>query len=722
MENHSGGIQDDGAPPRPGPSGGKVDYVAAAILAAAACVTYCRTFDVPFTFDDYVNIVWNFRLRSLNVPVIFRMKPSRFLAMLSFALNYHVNGLSVWPYHAVNLFIHIAASLGVFWLLGGLMRALERKGVRIGAHGRWIRLFGAAVFALHPLQTQAVTYIIQRIESLAGMFYILAVAAYLSARLAQTRRKRALMFLAAFLATVVAMFCKETAFTIPFTILAVELVVLSEGKGAAALLAKAKRLLPLFVLLPLVPVLLNVQGVLRRIKYDSGVTPLPYFFTQMKVHLIYLRLLFFPWGQRIDYDVTLTQTPFEPAIIIGFVVMLALAVTAFVLARKAPLVALGIFWYFLAISISSSFIPIPDMLFEHRLYPAMPGLALVLCGILLKLRWRPWMAPALAAVALVLGALTFLRNEVWRRPELLWADNVAKCPEMPRPHLNLAMVYANKAKKENPDSPDYTRAKLELEKAIELRPTYGAAYYKRGLLYESEKNLSAAIESYRLAVGAKRTRGGVKVRVDKGTFAAASERLGIILFREKKDNEGARELFEISLRLNPHNAFCHANLGRVYSNLGRSRKAIEHSREAFRLQPNLIFALQTLGIEYMKLKDAKKARQAFLKIIELYSNVEPSARDRSVYKNLAAAYALENDSENEKKYLEEALKLDPNYLDALWARFELAMINLKKQKGSPRDVRSSAEARRAAECARRILIINPKHPHAALLREIASWK
>jgi len=680
----------------------RLDFPCALILVLITFLAYCRTFSVPFGFDDYANIVWNYNIRTLSIPTIFNMKPSRFFAMYTFTLNYHFNGVTVTWYHVVNLLIHIGAALAFYWLLGNLITTLEKRNGKPYRYRALIRLFGAAVFALHPLQTQAVTYTIQRIESMAGMFYILTVACYVSGRLAVTLRKKLVMFPLTIISLFAGMMCKETTFTAPFVILLVEFIIIADRESQKHFIRRIIRMLPLFLLLPIIPFLLNVQGILGRLKSDSGITPFPYFLTQMKVHFIYLKLLVYPWGQTIDYDIDLTLSPFEPRVIFGFIVLSALFVGAFALARKFPLIALGILWYFFAISISSSFIPIPDFIFEHRVYPAMPGFAMVLCGVILRLKGRAWIPPVLVIIMLCLGCLTFLRNELWRQPHLLWTANTKRTPGKARPYLNLAIALADKAKAENPDSPDYTGAKKALFKTIELKPNLDAAHFKLGMIYEEEGHLDKAIAEYK------------KTFTNKFVVAGASERLGMILYKEKKDDEGARDMFVFALQLFPQNTFCHAKLGVVYSNLGESQKSIRHYREALRLQPNMGYALKMLAIEYLKVNDSANAIAIYSTILNIAAKQGNVISDASIYKGLSEAYGLAGDHGMEKKYLDIALEKKPNYLDALWARLKFAM-----QDPSYRNP-SSDEAQKARECARRILMLNPKHRNAHALKKEAN--
>ena len=667
----------------------------ALLVTVAVILGYWHTLDVPFQFDDTLNITRNFNVHRLDPAVIFHMKPSRFLGMMTIALNYHFNEDNVLWYHAVNTLIHLGASLSFYWLLGGLLRAGVFRLEPSDPRGRALQVFGALLFALHPLQTQAVTYVIQRLESLAAFFYIAAVASYLESRLAERRSRSALFLALAVLLSVCGMFSKETAFTIPFAAAAVELAAFGRGKAGETFARRLLWILPLFILLPIVPVLLRTQGVLHRVRSDMGVTPWPYLLTQMKAHLIYLKLLAAPWGQNVDYDCPIATTPWNGAVIAGALLLLALLAAGFALFRRLPLAALGIFWYFIAISISSSFIPIPDMIFEHRVYPAMPGFAMVLCAFASFIKPTKALVGVCLVLSVVYGGLTFARNELWRDPVKLWADVVRKSPNKARAHLDLGVSYM----RETP--PRIEEGKRCFQKALEIQPNYQAVHLNLAQIYESAGERQLAIDHYKQAVSG----------YDKISAALAYYRVGVMLYKEHKD-AGARGAFEEALKLYPNDVNSLANLGVVYSNLGKSDKAIALYLEAIRFAPQHMFAHENLGIEYLKIGKAPEAEKEFALCIAMGSE------KNIVHRGAAQAAILQGKLEAAREYLKRALtnNNEPNDVEAFWLRLEVALRDKDFL------IKDPAERKIASDCARNILAIDPKNSRAKELGEIAGWR
>ena len=208
------------------------------LISLLAILIYSNTFSVPFLFDDTPNIVENPQIKDLSNFSDF--SGSRYVGFLSFSLNYRFGGLHVFGYHLVNLLIHIINGFLVYTLVLLLFRASSRLSPTThdlspfnSAH--WIAFATALLFVSHPIQTQAVTYIVQRFSSLATLFYLLTVVAYLRWRLASPEgRRRYLWYGAALVSTVLAMKTKENSITLPLMLLLVEGVLERSGPSGGA--------------------------------------------------------------------------------------------------------------------------------------------------------------------------------------------------------------------------------------------------------------------------------------------------------------------------------------------------------------------------------------------------------------------------------------------------------------------------------------------------------
>ena len=415
----------------------------AAFIALCARLAYSDSLTGEFLFDDRVDIIDNFTQRPprplwrvlATRDVSGLHVHSRPVVVLSFAVNYLCGGFTTWNYHVTNLVIHILAGLV---LLGIVRRTLLLPGMeRYAGASLPLAWLIALVWTLHPLETQAVSYIVQRYESLMGLFYVWALYCAIRALTgSRIRRWGALSFIASLLA----MGSKEPAITIPLIVLLYDRAFVAGSfreswrrhGGLHAALAIAGLLY--------IPFYWACSGTGQQRWAGFGIdTPwYAYAATQPAVILHYLRLCFWPSGQCLEYGWPIARTAGEivpGALVIGGL----LAVTAWACWRRPRWGFLGA-WFFLILAPTSSLMPIADVAYEHRMY--LPSAAVCAVTVLAlyelmrpRLAARVWTWPAaalyllpVAAVVLALGACTFLRNRVYASELAIWEDCVRKCP------------------------------------------------------------------------------------------------------------------------------------------------------------------------------------------------------------------------------------------------------------------------------------------------------
>ncbi len=479
-------------------------WLFALVIVAAVVAAYANSFLAPFHFDDQRAIVNNPYVRRITSPLaaladrnLGAMRP---LALCSFQWNFAAGGLNKAGYHAVNLAIHVLAALTLF---GIVRRTLLRSDVP-PKYGRWAAPLAAAVallWAVHPLQTESVTYIVQRCESLAGMFYLLTL--YCAIR-SDGDDKAWLWQCAAVVACACGVLTKEVAVTAPVAILAYDRIFLAIGWRE--LFARRGLLYAgLFGTWGIMAALLTSAPDISTwggFSYDKT-TPLQYALTQTEVILHYLRLAFWPSGQCLDYA-------WPPVVKVGDA-WVALAVIAALVA--ATIVALCFrpkwgflgLWFFLVLAPTSSILPIEDTAVEHRMY--LP-LAAVVCGSVFvtyevsvrtasavglpRAAARMVMSLGLLLVAWALAIATARRNYDWRSPGAIWASAVAQSPHNPRAHFNLAAA-AWKAG-------DYDSAARHATETLRLDSDFAEAHNLRAGLYANEGRLDDAAEAARAAI------------------------------------------------------------------------------------------------------------------------------------------------------------------------------------------------------------------------------
>jgi len=426
------------------------------LIALAVLLTYYHSLDVPFYLDDFSSIQENPLIYDWHgwdsLRKLWESAPMRFVGSLSFVLNYQTGQFNVWGYHLLNIAIHLLNGWLVYALLASLLRTPRLQAVPPLVK-TWLPLLTALLFVLHPLHIQAVTYIVQRLAALAVLFYLAALVAFIQARLSPPGKIRWRWAALCLLLALLALLTKQNTVTLPLMMLLIGGVFFGDD------LVTLKRIWQL--LLGGVAVLGGVWLVLalthnynpfslaamETLTRDTAqISRLDYLAVQMSVLWHYIRLFFLPFGLHIDYD---------PQPLTGFAnlgVLLALAGhllvlgTALYQARRWPLLAFAILFYYLAHSVESSLIPIRDVVFEHRTYLPDVGLCLLSAWLVLqgwtsaqsRLQGAPAQGTPLGLLLIVtvllggLATLTWQRNQLWRDPIALWQHNVQQAPNKAR--------------------------------------------------------------------------------------------------------------------------------------------------------------------------------------------------------------------------------------------------------------------------------------------------
>jgi hypothetical protein len=411
----------------------------AVILLVLALAAYWNSFGTSFVFDDLSSIQRNDAVHTGAVQLV----GTRSLLYLTFALNYMLGGLNVWGYHGVNFLLHLGNGLLVLQIGRQLFR-------EIGFGERQSRIYAAlasALFLVHPVQTEAVTYISSRSELLSTLFYLAGFVVFL-----RWPRQRSAFACSGIVLVLylVGLSAKETVITLPATILAYDFLF----RANAMLTGMRERwrfYLPFLAITPAAIYFLVTNLLRNAIGSDlvGNLSAWHYFLTQSRVVMRYIRLLFLPTGLNLDYDFAPSLSISEPAVLVSIAFLAGVLAFGWMLRKRSPLAAFSIFWFFITLSPTSSFVPINDVIFEHRLYLPLAAVCYVfplLIGYVCeKVRGQAFAhsATVMIGTALVIFCVvgSFERNTVWKTEVSLWTDVVAKSPNKYRPHMHLASGY-----------------------------------------------------------------------------------------------------------------------------------------------------------------------------------------------------------------------------------------------------------------------------------------
>lgn len=576
------------------------------LIILVGILAYVPAFQVPFTFDDHRNVADNPAIRDIqDIAAIWNYNPSRFVVLLTFAANHAIDGQEVWGFHLANLVVHVTNACLVY-LLAGLLLTLSRGSNTAVTPGqcRTLCLWAGLVFVSHPLQTQAVTLIWQRNASLSALLYLLSLVLYTRAGLSRMQATRAYksVLVISWLTTVLAMFSKQNAVTLPLAILFIEFTFFTPVKQWRIAL---RRILPFLATICIVPILVFAlhNPELRDVHMieQRMLAPGAYFLTQLHVLRSYLRLFFIPINQNLDYD-------YPPTFVPGITTLASLVLLAAVLAfglmqfNRRKLVFFGTCFFFLALVVESSFFPLEDVIYEHRLYLPMTGLILALVGLVSCVPVRLLRTRGIALLFLVIPCLafaTFNRNQTWLSRETLWEDVIAKSPHKPRGYNNLGQFYQDEGQQE--------RSKSYFLKMLKLDPFYHyEAHLHLGWAFQEQSNLPKARYHYEESLKLNSAQ------------PKALYNLGLVHYDEGEFRIAAKYFHE-ALKFSPDNVGFRYQLAASDYFMGLFDQAVEELNKCLQIDPIAVECHFLMGLTLFEQKEYENAIASFKRVLELHA-------------------------------------------------------------------------------------------------------
>ena len=583
---------------------------------------YSGILNSPFIFDDLCGIYGEprIRLHEFSWPNFARaICNSRPVATFSFALNYYFHQYQVWGYHLTNLLIHIITAILLFYLFDLTLTLTN-------ATSRYTALMAATLWLMHPLQIQSVTYIIQRMNSMAALFYLLALLLYIKGRQSNSILPKISMMAGCLASGCLSLGCKENALTLPFIIFLYEWFFFQNL--SRQWLRRWRAVLTCLVFLSA-----------AAIRFYTGLAPwyviqqsyLGYDFTlhqrlltEFRVVVYYLTLIFFPHPARLnlDYDfpvsLGLTQPMTTGLSVVAIICLLGAAIKT---AHRQRLFSFCILWFLLNLVIESSIIGL-DLVFEHRLY--LPSMFVMLMLVSLTK-----LLPIFCCI--VCAIWTFERNHFWADDIRLWQDCILKTPTKDRSYNNLGLAMAVHQ--------DYNSAMDNFLKALEINPFNADARNNVGIIHIFKGRTAKGLEHFSKALQLR------------PNFAKPHYNIGNALQTLKRQDEAAQH-FREALRIEPEYAEVHNNLALIYILNNQNDLALQHYKAALAADPMLPvshFILQKLASIYAADGQNKKA-------LALYKKMIQSKADKGVYYyNVACLYARLKDYDQSVLWLQKAI-------------------------------------------------------------------
>jgi protein O-mannosyl-transferase len=590
------------------------------LLLILISITYANSFSGAWVFDDEANITGNSNIymQTLDLEEVkgtfksIRNKTfDRPLAYLSFGLNYYFHGLDTWGYHLVNFIIHCLSALFLYLFIFHTLH-LPRLREKYAGQAGSITLLATALWASSPIQVTAVTYIVQRMASMAALFFIMAMFFYLMGRVSPGIYRKICWFGLCVLAGLLSLATKENAVMLPVVLYMFD-VLLIQGvdrqKLKRHLLIAVIPILFLAVMVFLFTNPLNILSGYANREFTLGERLL----TQPRILIYYLSLMFYPIVDRFTfiYEVRLSTSLFTPWTTLPAIFFWgAWAGTALYLARKHPLVSFCLLFFLVNHIIEGSIIPL-ELIYEHRNYlPSMTVYLLVSLGIIYVFQKYVRKILIFAAFALLIctfmvvqGHSVILRNDLFMHPLILWEDNAQKAPGLSRVHTNLGREYVSQGMTEQARQSFLTSLLVNRFHRHSLR---AVPLSNLGNIYLDDGDPDRALRFYEqaLEINPKQWRARVGM-----TYA----------FLHQGDTKSARKAIEEAVELYPLNRMFRVNYSLVLLKSEEYHLAVEQAEGLVLDGSRADIVLKVLGEAHYRLGDHELAKEYWQK----YSSASP---------------------------------------------------------------------------------------------------
>ncbi|MBN3038160.1 MAG: tetratricopeptide repeat protein [Candidatus Omnitrophica bacterium] len=637
-------------------------WLSLALILIVGFAAYANSLRGKFLLDDETLILSNIYIKdpshmtrlftgSIDAGAGGKSASYRPLQLLTYMLDYRLWGLDVRGYHLSSVVLHILTSLSLFWLVSLLF-------------GNWfISLLVGLLFVLHPVHSEAVSYISGRADSLVSLFMLLCFVFYVKS----LKNNKISLYVVCLLTYALALLSRENALILPLLFLIYHYSFKEK--------LKAKKFLPILSL-----ALLYITIRFSLLRFALGSVGAQTTFVQrvpgsFVAFLQYLRLLIAPFGLHMEYGNKIFAFS-NPQVLIGILAFFIFLVFLFKMNKAGNVYFFAASWFLVTLLPSANLYPVNAFMAEHWLYLPSIGFFIILAR-LLDLLWQEKRLRIISIIiALSLSAFYFYslirQNEYWREPISFYERTLKLNPQSSRTYHNLAKEYATRSRQKEAIAlfekaieldPEYAEAYSNLgfvyfslgssplaiaayEKAIELDPEYAEAYSNLGYIYHTltDEEMSIALCSRAIEINP--------------FLAEAYNNLGLSYYYALKEKEKAKGLFQKAQSLNPDIPEPYYNLANLYSDAGENEKALEFYQQAIKVRPDYIEAYYKLGLVYNQMGLRQKAIEAYKKTIQINPNLE------GAYYNLGLVYYDLEQMQLAIEAYKKAIEVNPDFAQA----------------------------------------------------------
>ncbi len=679
-----------------------------AVIFLISLLSYFNSFENSFHYDDYNYILNNEAFKEyVNHPFSIKQTLSslsnRSVTLTSLYLNYSISDFNVFSFHILNFSVHTLTCLLIFILFKEISHFIQYSKTSLSVSKINMPFIGGLLFAVHPINTQTVTYISNRSTLLATFFYLLFLITFIRGSRSKSYLNQSLLFFLSLTSLVLGYGSKLIVITAPallivyclffpspklsiskkhvinklttgiaYCIIASPFLLIAFSKHITNLLSADIKFLPSYA------ATISMALSITKDYFSSAI----YLLTELKVIVFYyMKMIFFPFNQNVDPDFPIANGLTDMSVLCSLFLIALFLTGGLYFQKKNRLIAFGIFWFYLTLLPTSSIIPLLDTAAEHRVYLPYIGIILIISvslnNFFSKHNKSSRFPGVICLVSILLplllfSSLTIQRNFIWKDEVSLWNDAAKKSPWKPRPFNNVGEAYEKES--------NYQLAVENLKKAISLAPNYDYAHNNLGTVYGKLNQLDLAIKEYKhvlkvndhfptahFNLGKAYEMKGVPDEAIKEYYLAIKKQHDFYqayfnlanIYSRRKEYQKAIETYQEFLKYKASESAAYVELGKVFIKIEKIDEAFNYFSTAAKLDSNYVPAKIAIGNIFMMKGNLNKAEEIFQQVLRL------DAKNFTAYNNLGLIYLQhEKDPSRAVYHFQKSLEINPSQPNA----------------------------------------------------------